>query len=435
MLSGPLPPGSRVAVVGGGAAGLTAAYLLRERHAVTLFEAAPALGGHATTAVVPDGPDAGTPLDVGFMVLNDRNYPAMHALLAGLPGVRVAPSEMSFGYHSEASGLSYALNWTPGAGTPPPPRKPGDPFLSLMGEIVRFMRRATRDLAAGTVGDGTLGAYFADRGCSERLVAGYLLPMGAAIWSASPDDLLACPAAFVLGFYANHGMLALDDPPRWQHVAGGSRTYVAAIREALQGGVRVATPVRAVRREAGGVEVTTDDEQLAFDAVVLAVHADQALALLADATPAERARLGPWRYQRNQAVLHHDAALMPPDPGAWAAWNFAWEPGDAPGRGPTVTYHLNRLQGLMGTARPYFLSLNPRRAVDPAAVLATYAFDHPTYDAASVAIQPALRAANGEGRTWLAGSYFGHGFHEDAIRSGMAVAEALGAAVPQAVAP
>lgn len=420
-----LAPGSRVAVVGGGAAGLTAAYLLRDRYAITLFERAPHLGGHATTFVVPDGPDAGTPLDVGFMVLNDRNYPAMHALLADL-GVDVAPSEMSFGYHSRAAGVAYALNWSPDAAAAAPKRGPADPFWPLLAEIVRFMRQATRDVAAGDLGDETLGAYFARRGFSPRLVETYLVPMGAAIWSAAPAKLLEGPAAFVLGFYRHHGMLAIDDPTRWQHVPGGSRRYVAAIREALGAGVRTATPVRAVRRHGAHVTVATDAEALTFDALVLATHADEALALLADATPEERARLAPWTYQRNHAVLHGDAALMPPNAADWASWNFDWEPGGDDHDGPKVTYHLNRLQGLHGTTHPYFLSLNPR--TPPAKPLATFDFDHPVYSPAAVATQPALAAANGANRTWLAGSYFGFGFHEDAIRSGAAVAEALGVA-------
>lgn len=406
-----------VAVIGGGAAGLAAAYGLRNHHRVTLFEKAPQLGGHALTVEVPDGPDAGTPLDVGFMVLNARNYPLMHALLGHLDGVAFGASEMSFSYHSRAAGFSYGLNFDA--------HGPERPVVPLLAEIVRFMRHATRDLAEDTLGTLTLGEYFTRRGFSDDLITRYLLPMGAAIWSAEPDGVREAPAAFVLGFYHHHGMLSLKDPPAWQHVRGGSRTYVEAIRRALGDGVRAGAAVTQVSRTPSGAVVTTEDGEAAFDAVVLATHANQALALLTDPSAEEETLLGAWRYQANAAVLHTDPALLPEDRAVWASWNFHWEP-EARGHGPVVTYYLNRLQGHEAAQRDYFLTLNPLQDVADAHVLARFDFTHPIYDAESVATQVPLAALSGTRQTFFCGNYLGYGFHEDAIRSGWTVARALG---------
>ncbi len=429
---GPIAPGARVAIVGAGAAGLTAAYLMRERHTVTLFEAAPFAGGHAHTFVVPDGPDAGTALDVGFMVFNDRNYPHMHRLLERLGGMVISPSEMSFGYTSADGAVQYALNWDPaGAFAQRLNLVPGGAaaaqsgLVPMMGDVLRLFRRASRDLEAGALGDASLGDYVRSLGLSEGLLRDYLVPMGAAIWSASPADLPAAPAAFVLGFFRNHGLLSVEAGPQWLYLEGGARTYVDAIARELRGALRLGTGVAHVARGEDGVRLTlADGSTAAFDHVVVATHADQALALLADPSPDEAAWLGAWRYQANEAVLHTDAGVMPENRAVWASWNYCGE-ADAAGA-PSLTYHLNRLQGHRDTAEQYFLTLNARRAIDPARVLRTFRFTHPCYGPAAVASRAALAAANGGRRTYFCGSYFGNGFHEDAIRAGADVAAAFG---------
>jgi predicted NAD/FAD-binding protein len=377
----------RVAVIGGGVAGLTAAYKLRRTHDVTLFERELRLGGHAHTIEVDS-----LGLDVGFMVLNDRTYPAMHALLEELGCADFGESEMSFGMQDRATGLAYALNLATG--------KASAGLQPILGEVARFLRRVrTRDL-----GDTTLGELAGT--CSQAVRDGYLWPMAAAIWSTPPADLAAFPARFVIDFYRHHGMLGEPDPPRWQHVRGGSRRYVARLSE----GLTRRKGARCITRD----PVTVDGEP--FDVVVVATHADEALALLADPTDAERAALGAWRYQANDAVLHSDDTVMPADRAAWASWNVDWH-ADGP---VAVTYDLGRLQGHVPGA--YFLTLNPRLPLDR--VHAHLAFHHPVYSAPALAARSALAPFPGAS-TYFCGSYMGAGFHEDAIRSALAVVSAL----------
>jgi predicted NAD/FAD-binding protein len=337
---------------------------------------------------------------------------------------------MSFGYTSADGTVQYALNWDPASVFAQRTNMAGASaavggLAPMMGDVLRLFRRASRDLEAGTIGEASLGDYVRSLGLSERLLHDYLVPMGAAIWSSAPAALPDAPAAFVLGFFRHHGLLSVEAGPRWLYLAGGSRTYVEAIARALGGALRTGTGVAAVTRGEDGVRLALADGTAAtFDHVVVATHADQALALLADASPAEAARLGAWRYQGNDAVLHTDASVMPANPAVWASWNY---PGtEDPAAAPALTYYLNRLQGHQDTAEPYFLTLNPRQAIDPARVLRRFRFTHPGYTPAAVASRAALAAANGERRTWFCGSYFGNGFHEDAIRAGAEVAAAFG---------
>ena len=407
-----IPAGSHVAVVGAGAAGLAAAFALRSRHRVTLFEASGRAGGHAHTYML----DGQVPLDLGFMVLNDRNYPCMHALLRALGGIAVGPSEMSFGF--QGPGMpAYALNFGPDAATPAMGPEP-----ALFTAIARFLRRAARDLAAGLPEDLTLADYMALVEAPEIVRARYVLPMASAIWSAAPAEVLDAPAAFILGFYRHHGLLVERDPPRWQHVVGGSRRYVEAVLAALgPSAVRLGARVGRVARAADHVLV--DGER--FDALVIATHANEALALLADATDEEREVLGAWRYQANAAVLHTDTALMPAERGAWASWNVT--AAETPTGGPRVTYQLDRLQGLAGG--PYFLTLNPPE--DVRGVRRELVFHHPVFSAAALAMRHRLPTLGHWQRTCYAGSYAGFGFHEDAIRAGFDAAGALGAEIPR----
>lgn len=411
--------GAEVAIVGGGAAGLSAARLVAARHRTTLVEAEPRLGGHAWTWEVPDGPDGGLPLDLGFMVLNDRNYPTMHRLVSELGGVTVVPTEMSFGFWDDARSFGYVVNGTPDAQATQDPR-----VVDLVKQVLRFQRRALRDLENGQIGGLALGQYLAAAGVSARFCADYLVPMGAAIWSTAPARLLQYPAQAFLAFFAHHGLLSLDRPPQWQHLRGGARTYVEAIR-ARTTGLRLVHD-RAVRLERSGQRVRVSlasGGALEADYAIVATQADQALRLLDAPATAERAALAPWRYQTNYAVLHVDARVMPA-PRHWGSWN-ARRAHD--GDGLVFTYFLNRLQNHAGASRHYFLTLADDRvrlpAIAPEHVLLETTFRHPEFDGPAITGLAQLDDAECEARrTFFCGSYFGYGFHEDAIRSGEAVA-------------
>ncbi len=416
----------RIAVLGAGAAGLTAAYLLQRRHEVTLYEKARELGGHAHTIVIDRGPDAGTTLDVGFMVLNRRNYPTLYRLLAQLDGVEVADCEMSFAYYSPEEHAGYVVNR---AGRADAPRPEGDGVRDLLPgllpEVMRFCRQALRDLKAGSLAGLSLGDYLGALRVSPECVRRYVLAMGAAIWSTPPAEMLAFPADSYLRFLDNHGMLAAN-PPQWQYVRGGSRTYVQAIARRLRQ-VHPGADVQQVVRGPDGVRVHAAGlAPRDYDYVVLAVHGDQALPLLADPSDAERRTLGAWKYQRNDGFLHTDVSVLPPDRRMWASWNYREAPGGGRSDLLQVTYHLNRLQGHANTTRQYFVTLNPTAPVAAECVVRPLSFTHPTFTFPALAAREELRALNGHNRTFYCGSYFGYGFHEDAVRSGVAVAEALG---------
>jgi predicted NAD/FAD-binding protein len=403
---------SRVAVVGSGISGLSAARLLSRGHTVTLFEAAPRLGGHANTLdVVLDG--IAHPVDTGFLVYNRATYPNLVRLFDEL-GVPAAPSEMSFSVSLD----SPAIEW---AGTslgtlfaqPANVLRPG--FIRMLRDVLRFNREAPR-----TAGAPTLGAFLASGRYSAEFRDWYLLPMAAAIWSCPTRAMLDYPFAAFARFFRNHGLLRLADRPQWYTVPGGSRRYVEAIARGLAD-VRVSTPVRTLQREAGGVRV--DGER--FDAVVLACHSDQALRLLgAGATHAERAVLGAIPYQRNRALLHTDASLLPRRRRVWSAWNYSAGRATPEGRPVAVHYLLNKLQPLP-CARPVIVSLNPHREPADGSVHAEIDYEHPVFGAGADAAQARLAAIQGTRRTWYCGAWTRHGFHEDGLASAIAVAESL----------
>jgi uncharacterized protein len=427
-----------VAVIGSGAAGLSAAYRLHTTCDVTLFEREPRFGGHAWTVDVPDGPDAGLPLDVAFMVMNDRQYPALGQWLSEVGGVAWGSSEMSFSYSCRITGEAYSLNhdrerWE-GADIqtrPHTPRAPSPTLVSLFSEIARFCRTASHDLVTAEVGEQTLGTYLHQRHVSERLRQRYILPMGAALWSVPPGQLLQFPAVMYLRFLANHGLLTLGAGLSWRHVCGGSRNYVKAVLAALQGAhLRCSAPVVRIMRQSDGVVVQGADGRTEhFDAVVLATHADQTLTLLGDPSAEERLLLGAMQYQRSVAVLHWDETVMPRERAFWASWNYERESPDE-SEGVCVTYHLNRLQGHRHTARQYFVTLNRRDPIDDRKVLAHFQFEHPVFDMRALRAQQALAARALCRRTCFAGSYLGYGFHEDAVASGVAAACAIAQGLP-----
>lgn len=409
-----------VAVIGGGVAGIVAAHLLQQVRDVTILEAADYLGGHTHTISVPDGPEGGTPVDTGFIVFNEATYPLFIDFLAEL-GVSSREADMSFGFHCRRTGLTYAGTDLQGLFV-----QRGNLISSrywrFLFEIVRFCRQAKTDLHGS--GDlGSLDDYIRQRGYSSFMVENYLLPMAAAIWSTPAGRVGRFPALSFLRFFANHGLLSLHDRPRWRTVVGGSCSYVRAFLRRFRGEVRLNTPVARVLRTPEGVRIEADGlEPRLFDEVVIAVHADQALRMLGDPSPEETRLLGPWRYEQNRTVLHTDVAVLPANPKAWACWNFRRESGQDDN--VFVTYAMNLLQGLTGE-RQFLVTLNRPGPFDQAHVLADLVYDHPIYTSESMATQRELASLNGQRNTWFCGSYFGYGFHEDAVRSSHEAVAAL----------
>lgn len=406
-------------------AGLGAAWLLSRQHRVTLFERNGYVGGHTNTVDLEEDGRA-LAVDTGFIVYNEPNYPHLSALFAEL-GVATRASDMSFGVSVGDGDLEYAGSNL--ATLFAQKRNLASPrFLRMLKDILRFNRAAKRRLADDSLGSLTVGELFDELGLGKAFRHHYLLPMAAAIWSCPVARMLEFPAASLLRFYENHGLLNLVDRPQWRTVAGGSHRYVSRMLPALAGGVRTRNPVRAVRRLGREVELTlADGSRERFDQVVLACHADESLALLADASPTERALLSAFAYQANRAVLHSDVRLMPRRRAVWSSWNYLAETADARLADPrvSVTYWMNRLQGL-SARRDYLVSLNPLREPEPALVHAEFEYHHPVFDAQAMAAQRQLAQLQGRSNTWFCGSYFGYGFHEDALRSGVAVAQALG---------
>lgn len=415
----------KVAVVGGGVAGIVSSYLLEKCADVTLFEAAQYLGGHTNTVTLLDGPDRGVAIDTGFIVLNDKNYPLFHRFLAALD-VPWRWSDMSFAYYSERTGFRYAGTTLNGLFADRVNLvRPG--FYRFLNGIVRFCSVASRRLKEGSLAGVTLREFIAQEEIRTETVDGYLLPMGAAIWSAPHDRIMDFPAESLFAFFDNHGLLGLRDRPRWQTVVGGSSRYVDRFRERFGGTIRLATPIAAITRTPDGIEIIAGPEQsrLRFDAVVVATHADQALRLLHDPSDDERRLLGAWRYERNHTVLHRDTAVLAPERRAWASWNYV-EYRDIDRTSPVpVTYHMNRLQGLR-CSHDYCVTLNGRDRINSALIIKEFTYEHPTYDGKAVETQGYLPGLNGQRSTFFCGSYFGHGFHEDAVRSAVEVGRLFG---------
>lgn len=413
-----------IAVVGAGVSGITAAYLLQQKHDVTLFEKNDYFGGHTRTIVLSAGPDAGTPIDTGFIVLNQRTYPNLLKLFARL-GVEIRPTDMSFSYYSPRTGLAYAsrsLN-TLFAQRINLFRPSHWQFLAGM---LRFLRKTQSDYRAGRLEGITLGAYLRQSRFPKAVAERFVVPMAAAIWSASDMDMADFPMRTFAQFYENHGLLNVRHHPPWYYVHGGSHRYVKAFLDVFEGHAVKSHAVRSIARDNGGVTIALGDGRTArYDAVVLAVHADQALRLLSDPSPDERRLLSVWRYSRNRAVLHTDDSRMPPCRRAWASWNYVREVEKPLASPVSVTYHMNRLQRL-DTVKQYFVTLNPSPPVAEKHCICEMLYTHPLYDFAAFASQPELSRLNGRRDTYYCGAYFGYGFHEDGVRSAVAVADRFG---------
>ncbi|KPI33859.1 amine oxidase [Actinobacteria bacterium OV450] len=412
-----------VAVIGGGVAGLTAAYVLQKACDVTLYEADPRLGGHAHTHELPAHGGGTVQVDSGFIVHNERTYPLLLRLFREL-GVATQESEMSMSVRCDGCGLEYAGARGPaGLFTGRPALRAR--YLRLLTEVPLFHRRARRLLAAGTAEPWhTLRAFLADGGFSPYFITHFVIPLVAAVWSCPADTALEYPAAHLFRFLDHHGLLSVTGSPQWKTVTGGSAAYVQRVAKEISN-VRTATPVDRVDRIPGGVLVGTEDGTTdAYDAVVIATHPDQALRLLADPTRDEQRILGAIRYEANPTVLHTDTALLPRSRRARASWNYHLDDCRPGTQRVRVSYDMTRLQRLPGRTG-YVVSLNADDRIDPEHVLARMDYAHPVYTPESVAAQRALPRLNTR-VTAFAGAYHGWGFHEDGCRSGVRAAAALG---------
>ncbi|MGE0552268.1 MAG: NAD(P)/FAD-dependent oxidoreductase [Gemmatimonadales bacterium] len=404
----------RVAIVGGGVSGLVAAYLLHPRHEITVFEAGSTVGGHVHTVPVEtaDGPVG---IDTGFIVYNERNYPNFTRLLARL-GVATQPSTMSFSVRLAKPDLEY--NGSSLRQLFAQPRNVTRPwFYRMLVDIFRFNRGAALAVRNGSR-EATLGELVSSLRLGSAFRDHYLVPMGAAIWSAAPDDVLRMPAEFFVRFFENHGMLTVDDRPEWRTVVGGSARYAERLTGPFADRIRTAHAVREVRRHPDRVEV--DGER--FDHVVLACHSDQALRLLADPIPAEREVLGAIPYQANDVVLHNDVTLLPRRRSAWGAWNYH---AVDPARPVAITYYMNDLQGLT-TADHWCVTLNATEEIESSRIVRRFNYHHPVFTREG--IEARLRwseVSDPARRTHYCGAYWGNGFHEDGVSSALRVARSL----------
>ncbi|CAN7200861.1 FAD-dependent oxidoreductase [Phenylobacterium sp. LjRoot164] len=413
-------PPLKVAVIGGGVAGLSAAWLLSQRHAVTLYEDEERLGGHANTVEV-EGPQGPVAVDTGFIVYNEPNYPNFTALLAHF-GVESRAADMALSVSLDDGDFEYSS----GALFAQASNLFSPRYWAMLRDVTRFYRQGPKDLAQLEAPLTSLDDYLAQRGYCQAFCDDHLLPQAAAIWSTPLRTIGEYPAAALIRFFQNHGMMSVFGRGAWRTVRGGSQAYVGKLAAAFEGTLRLSSPVSAVRRDLLGVEVREASGRVErFDQVVIAAHADSALAMLHDPDPVERELLGAFRYSQNLAVLHTDARLMPVRRAAWTSWNHIGRR-EEPGEG-CVTYWMNRLQSL-ACPQDLFVTLNPTREIELESILWADAYAHPQFDAAALAAQRELWALQGRRRTWFCGSYFGHGFHEDALQSGLATAEALGGA-------
>ena len=416
----------RIAVVGAGISGLSSAWLLGQQHEVTLYEAGAYLGGHTNTVDVRlEG--FSHPVDTGFLVFNTATYPNLIALFAHL-GVASVETEMSFAVSLDDPELEWSgSSLSTVFGQKRNLLRPA--FWRMLADILRFNRKSVAWLDAHPDEGLTLRDFLAGGAYSQSFIEWYLLPMGAAIWSCPAAQMLDYPLASFVRFCRNHGLLQIIDRPLWRTVKGGARDYVNKLAAQIDD-IRLNTPVRGVQRDGRGLLLSTAGGVERFDQVVLACHSDQARAILGQAaTSEERELLGAIRYQPNRAVLHTDAALLPRDPALWSAWNYSSRKGPVNDHPVSVSYLINRLQPLPFKS-PVMVSLNPQREPAEDKVIAQFDYAHPLFDVAALAAQRRLAEISGLRGVWFCGAWNGYGFHEDGLKSGLRVANALGCRAP-----
>jgi predicted NAD/FAD-binding protein len=416
----------RIAVVGAGIAGLSAAWLLSRRYQVTLFEANDYLGGHTNTVDVTLG-GTSAPVDTGFLVFNDRTYPNLVALLAHL-GVPHALSNMSFSVRVDEEKLEWAgSNLATIFAQKRNLIKPE--FWRMLKEILRFNRESTQALMTGRGCEGSLGDFLDRHGFGRAFRDWYLLPMSGAIWSCPTLRMLDYPAETFFRFCHNHGLLGISNRPDWKTVLGGGREYVSRLAAEISD-VRVATPISSAVRTARGVRIrTAAGATETFSQAIFACHSDQTLKILEDASAAEHRVLSRVGYQMNHAVLHTDPSLLPRSREAWAAWNYVAGSTGPEGRPVSVSYLINRLQPLP-FEKPVLVTLNPTHEPKADSVIERFEYAHPIFDCAAIEAQRELPLIQGMNGTWFCGAWTGYGFHEDGLRSALNIVNGLGVTAP-----
>lgn len=412
----------RIAVVGSGISGLSAAWLASRENDVVLYEAADRLGGHSNTVLVQT-PDGELPVDTGFIVFNDKNYPNLVALFDHL-GVATDASDMSFAASIEDGAFEYSGTGLKGIlGQRRNAARPR--FWRMLSDVLRFYREAESLMGRPDLQAMTLGDYLDRENYSKVFIDDHLLPMGAAIWSMTTTDMRAYPLQAFIRFFVHHGLILLSGRPLWRTVSGGSRQYVRRIAEDFKGEIRLNCGVTRIERlAAGGVSITDNKGDVdRFDTVIVATHANDALGMLGDADEMETRILGGFRYTDNVAVLHSDVRLMPKRKAVWSSWNYIGGKRENDSAPLCVTYWMNRLQNLP-ERHPLFVTLNACRDIREEAVIGTYHYTHPLFDLASMAAQREVWALQGRRDTFFCGAHFGSGFHEDGLQAGLAAAEA-----------
>lgn len=411
---------STIAVIGSGISGLSAAWLLSDTHNVTLFEKDATLGGHSNTVLAPT-PQGPVPVDTGFIVYNEKNYPNLTAFFDHFE-VETARSYMSFAVSVGEGQMEYSGEYLWGLfGQRRNIIRPR--HWQLVGDIMRFFREAQQQMAL-CPDDLSIGQFLARFGYSRAFVDDHIMPISAAIWSTPSRGMLDFPARTFIEFFANHSLLQVTGRPLWRTVKGGSRSYIDKLVARTRMETALNARIASVRRHAQGVELYFEDgTRRHFDQVIFATHADQALALIADPTEAERRVLSAFRFSRNRAVLHSDASFMPRRRHLWSAWNYLR--GDAGEDALSLTYWMNKLQPLP-TTQNLFVTLNPHREIAAGAVHYEVDYEHPLFDASAITAQQDLWQIQGMQRSWFAGAWMGYGFHEDGLQSGLEVAERIG---------
>ena len=411
-----------IGVIGAGVAGLTAAHLLSKKHKVTLIEKEKRIGGHTNTIKVKEKGE-GIGVDTGFIVLNDRNYPNFKKLLNKLD-VKVRDTDMSFSYYDESDGFNYAGTGISGYFSQKKNLFSPKHYRFLL-NTKKYSKIAAKDVELNRILDETLGEYLTRKEFPTEIIQRFMIPMGAAVWSGSRNDMMNFPAKMFLRFFNNHGILDLNNAPQWHTVVGGSFTYVEKILDSFTGEIIQGNGAKRIMRENEKVIVTLENEKvIEFDKVICASHADQTFRMINDLNREEEAVLKPWSYSKNITILHTDSSFMPPSKSAWACWNYVKNKDSDDGDDVSLTYYMNRLQGLK-TKNNYLVTLNPTKKIPNEKKIYETVYTHPKYTQASISTQDKIKEVNGSNHLYFCGSYCRYGFHEDGVISAVNVAKEL----------
>ena len=413
----------KIGIIGAGVAGLTAAYLLSKKYNITLIERNKRLGGHTNTISVKEN-DKGIGVDTGFIVLNDRNYTNFKKLLNKLE-VKIRDTDMSFSYYDESDGFNYAGTGISGYFAQKKNILSPKHYRFLL-NVKKYSKKAANDVSNNVLIDETLGEYLIRNDFPKDIIDKFIIPMGAAVWSGSRNEISNFPVKMFLKFFDNHGILDLNNAPQWHTVDGGSYTYVRKILDQFNGKIIKGNGVEEIKRTKDKVKVTLENnEKLLFDKVVCATHADQTYHMIKDHSIEEKLILEPWEYSKNKTILHTDISLMPPTKSAWACWNYVKNKDSKDSDEVSVTYYMNRLQGLK-TKKDYLVTLNPTKIIPKNKIIYETEYTHPKYTHSSLSTQKNIEKVNGLNHLYFCGSYCRYGFHEDAVLSAVNVAKKLG---------